>query len=89
MYNAFEKIKGIIYCSKCVPKEAAIIINTAKLEFAEFEKAMKEAGTIVVNEEPRICKYCGARNSSDWKYLPLTNEWCCKRRGCRKKAREE
>ncbi len=95
MYNAFKRIKGIIYCLKCVPSES-------KTAYDEFQKDMEEVKTITdekltealgepikITIEPKVCKYCGAKNSSEWKYLPLTNEWCCKRRACRNKVREE
>ena len=93
LYNAFKKIKGVIYCLKCVPKETVMIVNTAKLNFSEFEEAMKETVSIVNNgTEPEeilsVCKYCGCKGSSAWLELP-DNEWCCKKKGCRKKFREE
>lgn len=61
LYNAFKKIKGVIYCLKCEPKPAVKMtfvkdaiektIADAKLDFAEFESAMKETAVIAVNEE--------------------------------------
>ena len=51
LYNAFKKVKGIIYCLKCVPKEAVIIVHTAELDFAEFEEAMKNASTVFYSAE--------------------------------------
>lgn len=91
LYNAFKKIKGVIYCLKCAPEERiskklADTVTDAKLSFGEFEDAMKEVALVVVNEEAlKPCKYCGAKNSSDW--LVLSNgERVCKRRACRKKA---
>jgi recombinational DNA repair protein (RecF pathway) len=50
LYNAFKRIKGIIYCLKCVPKETIMIVDTTKLDFAEFRDAMKEVAIITVNE---------------------------------------
>lgn len=52
MYNAYKKIKGVIYCLKCVPEETVMIVDTTKLDFKGFEDAMKETALVVVNEEP-------------------------------------
>lgn len=95
LYNAFKRVKGVIYCLKCVPKKEAVtimfdeVIDTSKLDFTELQEAMKEAGTLIIGEEAKKpCKYCGAKNSSDW--LVLSNgERVCKRPSCRRKLAEE
>ena len=56
-YNAFKKIKGIIYCLKCVPKECVSsklfdTVNSAKLDFDEFQKSMEKVTAIVEYNEP-------------------------------------
>jgi len=105
-YNAFKKIKGVIYCLKCVPKEEAITImfdetiDEAKVDFTELaEELAKVPGTIVATTDKELtkelgeplkleiltkCKYCGCHGSSEWLELP-NGEWCCKKKGCRKK----
>jgi DNA-directed RNA polymerase subunit M/transcription elongation factor TFIIS len=104
LYNAFRRIKGVIYCFKCKPEERiskklADTVTDAKLSFDEFKDAMKETAIVAVNEnlakelgepmkitiEPKVCKYCGAKSSSEWLKM-LNGEWCCKKRACRKKA---
>lgn len=50
-YNAFKKIKGIIYCLKCVPKES-YTVSCAKLDFDKFQSAMQSATAIVEYNEP-------------------------------------
>jgi hypothetical protein len=83
-YNQFKKIDGVVYCLDCKPKEKL-------MGFSDPPKIMlDEALTVALGEplkmtiEPRVCKFCGAKNSSNW--LKLVNgEWCCKRRACRKK----
>lgn len=60
LYNAFKKIKGVIYCLKCEPKPAVKMtfvtdaiektVADAKLDFTEFESAMKETAIVAVNE---------------------------------------
>lgn len=42
--------------------------------------------TIVKSNTP-VCKFCGAKNSSDWLKLD-DGTWCCKRRSCRSKLRD-
>jgi len=56
LYNAFKKIKGVIYCLKCeseerISKKLADTVSSAKLDFDEFQGAMKEVALVVVNEE--------------------------------------
>ena len=92
LYNAFKRVKGIIYCLKCVPKESITIMfdEAVNVDFSELaEELAKCPGTLVVGEEAKKpCKYCGAKNSSDW--LVLSNgERVCKRPSCRKKQAEE
>ena len=53
LYNAFKKIKGVIYCLKCVPKEdVKIIIDKAiDVDFDELQAAMKEPGILIADRE--------------------------------------
>ena len=105
LYNAYKKIKGVIYCLKCVPKEETITVmfdEAKNVDFTELaEELAKVPGTIISvpkitdyipeKEELKIltvCKYCGCKSSSEWLELP-NGEWCCKRKGCRKKLAEE
>ena len=53
LYNAFKKIKGVIYCLKCVPKEdVKIIIDEAiDVDFDKLQAAMKEPGILIADKE--------------------------------------
>ena len=57
LYNSYKVIEGIVYCLKCEPKPKVkmtfVIEKTvadAKLNFTEFESAMKETAIVAVNE---------------------------------------
>ena len=66
LYNAFKRIKGVIYCLKCVPKEEAITvmfdetIDGAKIDFTELaEELAKVPGTIVATTDEKLAKELG------------------------------
>jgi len=51
-YNAFKKLKGVIYCLKCAPEDRistklAETVNSAKLDFDELRSAMEEPVKII------------------------------------------
>ena len=63
LYNAFKKIKGVIYCLKCVPKEKPALkitfvkdamektIKDAEIDFDKLRAAMKEPGILIADRE--------------------------------------
>lgn len=55
-YNAFKKIKGVIYCLKCKPEERiskklADTVSEAKVTFDELQSVMKNV--TVVTDRPK------------------------------------
>ena len=62
LYNAFKRIKGVIYCLKCAPEEKTIgktladTVSEAKLDFDEFQGAMNEVSMIVIDEAVNVPK---------------------------------
>lgn len=88
LYNAYKKIKGVIYCLKCVPekrisKKLADTVNEGKLAFNEFEEVMKETAIVAVNEE--LTKGL----SEPMKMTITTVEEKPKKKRSKKKARKE
>jgi len=55
MYNAYKKVKGVIYCLKCVPKEEAKFETTALTETiknagVDFDELQK---VLAMSEKPK------------------------------------
>ena len=59
-YNSFKVVKGVVYCLKCKPEKRISkkinVISSAKLDFDEFQSAMKDVALITVNESPSVEK---------------------------------
>jgi len=53
MYNAYKKVKGVIYCLKCVPKEEAVTIMFDETVDADFSKLAEIPETIVTTDEKK------------------------------------
>jgi len=57
LYNAYKKVKGVIYCLKCVPKEEAITImfdETVDVNFKELAETLaKVPGKFVVTTDEK------------------------------------
>jgi len=53
MYNAYKKVKGVIYCLKCVPKEEAITIMFDETVDVDFSKLVEIPETIVTTDEKK------------------------------------
>ena len=56
LYNSFKVVKGVVYCLKCKPEERITTklldtVSDAKLDFDEFQSAMKDVALIVVDEQ--------------------------------------
>jgi len=55
LYNSFKVVKGVVYCLKCKPEKRISkkinVISSAKLDFDEFQSAMKDVALIVVDEQ--------------------------------------
>ena len=61
LYNSYQVIKGVVYCLKCKPEERITTklldtVSDAKLDFDEFQSAMKDVALIAVNEPPSVEK---------------------------------